>query len=88
MNRYLEQSSKLQWINFFKQRLICRKGVCDADEISLQIFKIFDMIKEDFAKLGKKKRLHQHETLFANAIVSNKDMIEVGMIMNPEEPTR
>ena len=40
MKKYLEQVQKLQWIFFYKRRIVERPEVCDEDEIRLQIFKI------------------------------------------------
>ena len=68
MNSYLEQSNKLQWINFYKTRLKERKDVCDEAEIELQIFKIFDMLKGDFNRLIKKRYLHTPLTLVESIV--------------------
>ena len=64
-----------------------RKGICDADEIELQIFKIYDMLKTLFNELIEKTNLHIPSVL-VESIVSEKDQIKYGMMQDPEKKTK
>ena len=82
VKKYLEQTQKLQWIHFYKNRMAERPDVCDVEEINLQLFKISDWLKRDFKMLSNKTELHQALTLTESA-VSEQDQIEHGMMQNP-----